>query len=45
VFEIRVLRRIREPNSEEVAGVWRRLYNEELHNINSSSNITRINIS
>jgi hypothetical protein len=29
VFENRVLRRIFEPKREEVAGGWRRLYNEE----------------
>jgi hypothetical protein len=33
VFENRVLRRIYEPKREEVAGDWRRLHNEELHNI------------
>jgi hypothetical protein len=31
VFENRVLRRISEPKTEEVAGSWRRLHNEELH--------------
>jgi hypothetical protein len=30
--ENRVLRRIFEPKTEEVAGGWRRLHNEELHN-------------
>jgi hypothetical protein len=32
VFENRVLRRIFGPKREEVAGGWRRLHNEELHN-------------
>jgi hypothetical protein len=32
VFEKRVLRRIFVPKWEEVAGGWRRLHNEELHN-------------
>jgi hypothetical protein len=32
VFENRVLRRIFGPEREEVAGGWRRLHNEELHN-------------
>jgi hypothetical protein len=32
-FENRVLRRIFEPKTEEVAGGWRRLHNEELHNL------------
>jgi hypothetical protein len=31
VFENRVLRRIFEPRSDEVAGGWRKLHNEELH--------------
>jgi hypothetical protein len=33
VFENRVLRRIFGPIREEVAGGWRRLKNEELHNL------------
>jgi hypothetical protein len=33
VFENRVLRRIVGHKSEEVAGGWRRLHNEELHNL------------
>jgi hypothetical protein len=32
VFENRVLRRIFGPKREEVAGVCRRLHNEEIHN-------------
>jgi hypothetical protein len=39
VFENRALRRIFGPKSEEVAGGWRRLHNEELHNLYASSNI------
>jgi hypothetical protein len=35
VFENRVLRRIFEPK-EEVVGDWRRLHNDELHNLYSS---------
>jgi hypothetical protein len=30
------------PKSEEVAGDWRRLHNEELHNLYASSNIFRM---
>jgi hypothetical protein len=37
VFENRVLRRICGSNREEVAGDWRRLRNEELHNLYASS--------
>jgi hypothetical protein len=33
VCENRVLRRIFVPKREEVAGGWRRLHNEELHNL------------
>jgi hypothetical protein len=42
VFENRVLRRIFGPKMEDVAGDWRRLHNEELHNFNPSSNIIRV---
>jgi hypothetical protein len=38
VFENRVLRGIFGPNREEVAGGWRRLHNEELHNLYASRN-------
>jgi hypothetical protein len=42
VFENRVLRRIFGPKRDEVAGGWRKLQNEELHNLYSSPNIIRI---
>jgi hypothetical protein len=42
VSENRVLRRIFGPKSEEVAGAWRRLYNEKLHNLYVSPNIIRM---
>jgi hypothetical protein len=42
VSENRVLRRIFGPKREEVAGDWRRLHNEELHNLCASPNIIRI---
>jgi hypothetical protein len=42
VFENRVLRRIFGPKREEVTGDWRKLHNEELHNLYSSPNIIRI---
>jgi hypothetical protein len=37
----RVLRRIFGPKREEVAGDWRRLHNEEFHNLYASQNIIR----
>jgi hypothetical protein len=36
VFEQRVLRRIFGPRRDEVTGDWRKLHNEELHNLYSS---------
>jgi alpha-D-ribose 1-methylphosphonate 5-triphosphate synthase subunit PhnG len=42
VPENRVLRRISGPAREEVAGGWRRLHNEELHNLYVSPNIIRV---
>jgi hypothetical protein len=42
VFENRVLRRIFGPKREEVAGDWRRLHNEELHNLYASPNIISV---
>jgi hypothetical protein len=35
-FENRVLRRIFGPKRDEVTGDWRKLHNEELHNLQSS---------
>jgi hypothetical protein len=37
VFENRVLRRILGPKRDEGMGEWRKLHNEELHNLYSSS--------
>jgi hypothetical protein len=37
-----VLRRIFGPKRDEVTGGWRRLHNEELHNLNSSPSIIRM---
>jgi hypothetical protein len=45
VSENRVLRRIFWPKREEVEGDWRRLHNEELHNLYASPNAVRVNIS
>jgi hypothetical protein len=42
VFENRVLRRIFETKKKKVAGGWRRQYNEELHNLYTSSNVIRV---
>jgi hypothetical protein len=42
VFENRVLRRIFEPKTDEVPGEWRKLHNEELHDLYSSPNIVRV---
>jgi hypothetical protein len=39
VFENKVLKRIFGPNGAEVTGDWRKLHNEELHNLFSSPNI------
>jgi hypothetical protein len=39
VFENRVLRRIFGPERDEVTGEWRKLHNEELHNLYTSTNI------
>jgi hypothetical protein len=41
VFENRVLRRIFRPKRDEVTGDWRKLHNEELHNLYSSPDIIR----
>jgi hypothetical protein len=42
VFENRVLRRIFWPKRDEATGEWRRLHNEELKDLYSSPNITRV---
>jgi hypothetical protein len=42
VFENRMLKRIFGPKRDEVTGVWRKLHNEELHNMYSSPSIIRM---
>jgi hypothetical protein len=42
VFENRVLRRIFGPKRGEVTGEWKKLHNEELHDLYSSPSIIRI---
>jgi hypothetical protein len=42
VFEKRVLRRILGPKRDEVTGGWRKLHNEELHNLYFPPSIIRI---
>jgi hypothetical protein len=42
VFENRVLRRIFGPKRDEVTGGWRKLHNEEFHNLYSSPSIIRV---
>jgi hypothetical protein len=39
---LRVLRRIFGPKRDEVTGGWRKLHNEELHNLYSSPSIIRV---
>jgi hypothetical protein len=39
LFENRELRRIFGPKRDEVTGGWRKLHNEEFHNMNSESSI------
>jgi hypothetical protein len=41
VFENRVLRRMFGPKRDEVTGEWRKLHNEELHNLYSSADTIR----
>jgi hypothetical protein len=42
VFENRVLRRIFGPKRDEVTGGWRKLHNDELHNLYSFPSIIRM---
>jgi hypothetical protein len=42
MFENRVFRRIFGPKMDEVTGGWRKLHNEELHNLYSSPSIIRM---
>jgi hypothetical protein len=42
VFENRVLRRIFGQKRDEMKGGWRKLHNEELHNLYSSQSIIGI---
>jgi hypothetical protein len=42
VFENRVLKKIFGPKRDEVTGEWRKLHNEEVHDLYSSPSIIRI---
>jgi hypothetical protein len=42
VFENRVLRRVFGLKKDEVTGDWRKLHNEELHNLYSSPSIIKM---
>ena len=42
VFQNMVLRKIFGPKRDEVTGEWRRLHNDELYDLYSSLNITRV---
>jgi hypothetical protein len=42
VFENRVLRRIFGSKRDEVTGEWRKLHNEELHDLYCSPDIVRV---
>jgi hypothetical protein len=42
MFENRVLRRIFGPKRDEVTGEWRKLHNDELHDLYSSPSIIRM---
>jgi hypothetical protein len=42
VFEDRVLRKLFGPKKDEITRVWRKLSNEELHDLYSSPTIVRI---
>ena len=45
MFENRVLRRVFGPKGDEVIGDWRKLHNEELHDLYPLPNIVRVVIS
>jgi hypothetical protein len=42
LFENRELRRIFGPKRDEVTGEWRKLHNEELHDLYSSPTVMRV---
>jgi hypothetical protein len=42
MLENRVLRRIFGPKRDQITGGWRKLHNEELHNLYISPNIIRM---
>jgi hypothetical protein len=42
VFENRVLRRLFGPKRDDVTEEWRKLHNEELHDLYSSPNTVRV---
>jgi hypothetical protein len=42
VFENTALRRIFGPKRDEVTGVWRKLHNEEFHELYSSPTIVQV---
>ena len=42
MFQNMALRRIFEPKRDEVTGEWRKLHDEELNDLNTSSSIVRV---
>ena len=42
MFENRVPRRVFGPKRDEVTGEWRKLHNEELHDLYCSPNVVRV---
>jgi hypothetical protein len=44
VIENRMLREISGPQMDEVTGEWRKLRNEELHNLYSSTNMNMMRV-
>ena len=42
VFENRVLRKVSGPKRNEATGEWRKIHNEELHNLYCTPNIVRV---